>query len=445
MQNRTLLTYFLSLFLIFIYSCSSSRPGLLNKKTPHEQYEKRIKDGGKKETPLTDAWLKEATITLSNPLDISLPYTETGYFATNRANGIGLRFKAKRGQKINIVLTKKTQENFAMYVDLWQPYPVSENRSPKFLSAADIVDLSLQYLVTEDSTFIVRIQPELLKQGEYTLTISAGPSLAFPIPQNVKSSIISLFGTGRDNGGRKHEGIDILAPKHSPVIASANGVITRVNENALGGKVIFLKPDNASYSLYYAHLDSQIAKEGQRVKTGDILGLTGNTGNAKFTVSHLHFGIYTNNNVAMDPLYFVKNDTKEPAKISVSLHNLNTWMRSDKNARFYFDQAVVTNFIVLDENTLLHPEAGTASFYRVTLPDGKRGFVTGLSITPAVKPLKRITIKRSLSLFSTPDVSASPKKLLAQGEKINVLAAFNDYYFISDKENTEGWILKKQL
>jgi murein DD-endopeptidase MepM/ murein hydrolase activator NlpD len=311
--------------------------------------------------------------------------------------------------------------------------------------AADTLNLLLEYVVTEDTTFIVRVQPELLKKGEYTLTISPGPSLAFPIPQNIKSSIISLFGTGRDNGGRKHEGIDILAPKHSTAIASANGVVTRVNENALGGKVIFLRPDNTLYSLYYAHLDSQIAKEGQRVKIGDILGLTGNTGNAKFTVSHLHFGIYTNNNVALDPLYFVKNDYKESAKLSVPLNNLNTWMRSIKNAKLYFDQAVTTNFITLEENTLMQTDAGTANFYRVILPDGKRGFVTATSITPAIKPLKRLTIKRSLSLFSTPDPSGLQKKLLAPGEKINVLATFNDYYFISDKENIEGWILKKQL
>ncbi len=375
-----------------------------------------------------------------------MPYCETGYFTDNRANGIGLRFTAKRGQKINISLQKKISENFTTYLDLWQTYPVSENRSPKFLSAADTSNLALEYLVNEDSNFIVRIQPELLKQGEYTLTISAGPSLAFPIPQNVKSSIISLFGTGRDNGGRKHEGIDILAPKHSPAVASANGIITRVSENALGGKVIFLKPDNATYSLYYAHLDSQIAKEGQHVKAGDILGLTGNTGNAKFTVSHLHFGIYTNNNVAVDPLYFVKSDFKEQLKTSLPLSKLNTWMRSGKNIKFYLDQFVTgTNFIVIDENTLVRPEAASGSLFRVVLPDGKKGFVTALSITSASKPLKHFILKKPMSLLSNPDATAPQKKLLAQGEKINVLASFNDYYFINDKENTEGWVLKKQF
>ena len=428
-----------------LYACSSPGPGLFGKKTPHEQYEKKIKDAGLKETALGDAWLKTAAITLSNPLDISLPYSETGYFADDRANGIGLHFRAKRGQKLKISLTKKPVENFAMYVDLWQSYSASENKTPKFLLAADTINLSLEYVVTEDSAFIVRIQPELLKEGEYTLTITAGPSLAFPVSPKVKSNIGSFFGTGRDNGERKHEGIDIFAPVHSPAVASANGVVTRVNENALGGKVIFMQPDNAFYSLYYAHLDSQIAKEGQRVKSGDILGLTGNTGNAKFTASHLHFGIYTNSG-AIDPLYFVKADYKEPAKLSVPLTNLNTWMRSSKNAKFYSDQITgSTNFTMLEETTLMRPEAGTGNFYRVILPDGKKGFVIGSSITSAIKPLKRLTIKKSQPLLSSPDSTGLQKKLLATGEKINVLATFKNFYFISEKNNTEGWIPKKQL
>ena len=436
---------FLCLLSLMLYACSFPGPGLFGKKTPHEQYEKKIKDAGLKETALGDAWLKTAAITLSNPLDISLPYSETGYFADDRANGIGLRFRAKRGQKLKISLTKKPVENFAMYVDLWQSYSASENKTPKFLLAADTINLSLEYVVTEDSAFIVRIQPELLKEGEYTLTIIAGPSLAFPVSPKVKSNIGSFFGTGRDNGERKHEGIDIFAPVHSPAVASANGVVTRVNENALGGKVIFMQPDNASYSLYYAHLDSQIAKEGQRVKSGDILGLTGNTGNAKFTASHLHFGIYTNSG-AIDPLYFVKADYKEPAKLSVPLTNLNTWMRSSKNAKFYSDQITAgTNFTMLEETTLMRPEAGTGNFYRVILPDGKKGFVIGSSITSAIKPLKRLTIKKSQPLLSSPDSTGLQKKLLATGEKINVLATFKNFYFISEKNNTEGWIPKKQL
>jgi peptidoglycan LD-endopeptidase LytH len=68
----------------------------------------------------------------------------------------------------------------------------------------------------------------------------------------------------------------------------ADGVVTRVEENTLGGRVIFLAPNNKDYSLYYAHLQEQTAKPGQRVKTGDTIGLMGNTGNARTTAPHLH-------------------------------------------------------------------------------------------------------------------------------------------------------------
>ncbi len=445
MLLRNYLFFLYLLITVFLFSCSSSGSKLFGKKTPHEQYEKKIKDAGLQETALGDAWFKAAAVTLSNPLDISLPYSETGYFANDRANAVGLRFTAKRGQKLKISLTKKSPEGLAMYVDLWQPPPAGKNKNPKLLLAADTVNLVLEYNVDEDSVFIVRIQPELLKEGEYTLTITAGPSLAFPVSSKVKSNIGSFFGTGRDKGERKHEGIDIFAPKHSPAVAAANGIVTRVNENTLGGKVVFMRPENASYSLYYAHLDSQMVTEGERVNTGDVLGLTGNTGNAKFTASHLHFGIYANSG-AIDPLYFVKTDYTVPAKISVLLINLNRWMRTNKKAKLYLNESFSNNnFFSLDENTLIRPEAATGNLYRVILPDGKKGFIAGSSITPAIKPLKKLTIRTSQPLFSSPDSAALQKRQLAAGEKINVLAAFNDFYFITEKNNEKGWIWKKTL
>jgi murein DD-endopeptidase MepM/ murein hydrolase activator NlpD len=430
---------------VVLFSCSSPGSKLFGKKTPHEQYEKKIKDAGLQETALGDAWFKAAAITLSNPLDISLPYRETGYFANDRANAVGLRFTAKRGQKLNIILSKRSIGNFAMYVDLWEPPSPGENSNPKLLLAADTVNLKLEYTVNEDTVFIVRIQPELLKEGEYTLTITAGPSLAFPISPRVKSNIGSFFGAGRDDGERKHEGVDIFAPVHSPAIAAAKGVVTRVNENVLGGKVVFMRPDNASYSLYYAHLDSQMVVEGHQVNTGDIVGLTGNTGNARFTASHLHFGIYTFSG-AIDPLYFIKPADREPAKLSVALTNLNTWMRSKKNGRLYLIlSANNNNFLSMEENTLLRPEAATGDLYRIILPDGKKGFIAGSSIVPAVKPLKKLTIKKSQPMLSSPDSTGLQKKQLLPGDKINVLAVFNDFYFVSKSDNEEGWISKKQL
>lgn len=442
MQNKVLLLPLYFLTSLFFYSCSRGSK-LFGKRTPHEQYEKKIKNEGLQETELGDAWIKAAAVTLSNPLDISLPYSETGYFTGEQANAAGFRFSAKRGQKLKISLIKRPATGFNIYVDLWKPLPSGE--APKFLRAADTINLTLEYTVGEDSVFIVRLQPELLKQGEYTLALTAGPSLAFPVSAGVKSNIGSFFGAGRDEGGRKHEGIDIFAPVHSPAVAAANGVVTRVGENRLGGKVIFMKPDNASYNLYYAHLDSQIAVEGQEVKEGDVLGLTGNTGNARFTASHLHFGIYTNSG-AIDPLYFVKVMEKAPPGLSVSLSNLHASMRTRADTRLYSTQSVNGNsFLPLSINTLVKPEAASGNLYRVVLPDGKKGFIAGASLVPVKLPLKKLTIRKAQAVFSSPDSLALQKKQLTAGDKVNVLASFKDFYFISRGNNEEGWIFRKQL
>jgi murein DD-endopeptidase MepM/ murein hydrolase activator NlpD len=57
--------------------------------------------------------------------------------------------------------------------------------------------------------------------------------------------------------------------------------------------------------LYYAHLDRHAVSAGQRVRKGEIVGFIGNTGNARTTAPHLHFGIYRRGQGAIDPLYYV--------------------------------------------------------------------------------------------------------------------------------------------
>jgi murein DD-endopeptidase MepM/ murein hydrolase activator NlpD len=112
-----------------------------------------------------------------------------------------------------------------------------------------------------------------------------------PVLGATKKSIISFYGDARD-GGRRHEGIDIVAPKGTFVVAPSEGEITEVGYNSLGGKVIWMKDIKQKRAYYFAHLDSQIVAKGTIVKPGDTLGTVGNTGNARRTRAHLHFGIY---------------------------------------------------------------------------------------------------------------------------------------------------------
>jgi murein DD-endopeptidase MepM/ murein hydrolase activator NlpD len=133
-----------------------------------------------------------------------------------------------------------------------------------------------------------------IKKEKRIATAAKAPALPLlmnPVAGATKRSIISIYGDARDNG-RKHEGIDIMAPRGTMVVAPTAGEITEVGYNILGGKVIWMKDLKAKRTYYFAHLDSQIVAKGMIVRQGDTLGTVGNTGNARRTRSHLHFGIY---------------------------------------------------------------------------------------------------------------------------------------------------------
>lgn len=143
---------------------------------------------------------------------------------------------------------------------------------------------------------------------------SAGKALAFPVA-GTKSKIRDKWGASRDGGARKHKGIDIHARKGTPVVAVADGVIVERALTPIGGKTLWLKADNRPWEAYYAHLDKQLVSEGQHVHKGQVLGTVGNTGNAKHTPSHLHFGVKQGGRW-VNPLPYVKSATKVQAKVS---------------------------------------------------------------------------------------------------------------------------------
>ncbi len=98
---------------------------------------------------------------------------------------------------------------------------------------------------------------------------------------------------GIRSGNRRHEGIDIMARRGTAVVSAASGMVSMIGENGLGGTVVWaVGPGGERH--YYAHLDSVAAiVEGQDLLPGDTLGFVGNTGNARTTPPHLHYGIYT--------------------------------------------------------------------------------------------------------------------------------------------------------
>lgn len=114
------------------------------------------------------------------------------------------------------------------------------------------------------------------------------PGFVCPMSQPV--SFINDWGFPR-SGGRTHKGNDMFAPYGHPQVAVAGGTVSLLS-GGLGGTGIWLDSDYG-IRFYYAHLSSYAPglSEGERVSAGDIIGFTGQSGNARTTPPHLHFGI----------------------------------------------------------------------------------------------------------------------------------------------------------
>lgn len=93
---------------------------------------------------------------------------------------------------------------------------------------------------------------------------------------------------------RRHEAIDILAPKGTQVFAVADGKIAKLFDSKLGGLTLYQFDTNAQLAYYYAHLDRYAAdvQEGMALKRGDLIGYVGTSGNADPNTPHLHFAVF---------------------------------------------------------------------------------------------------------------------------------------------------------
>lgn len=436
---RSMLWLFSIAFIMAILSCKTGSVNLFKAASPHEQYQKKLINVGLDKTAMGSAWLNAAVMSTQKALNINIPYRENGYFAADKVPATAYKFNATKGQKLNMKLNKTPSGGALIYMDVWY----SKDQTQKLIASADTLNNPIVFDIDQTGTYLIRLQPELLQNVAYELEITTGPSLAFPIKSKNTNSIKSYWGDGRDNDARKHEGVDIFGNFRTPVLAISEGKVTRVNENNLGGKVVWMRPKDKDYTLYYAHLDEQIAIEGQEVKIGDTLGLMGNTGNARTTPTHLHFGIYTFNG-AVNPLPFIDPVTKTPAAVTASGTKLNKTLRTTSAVKMFSSpQSKATVLATLNAGTIVEANAATGNYYKVELPDGSTGFIQSNKLVQVIEPIKKLKINLlQQKVYDKPDSLAAIKTTLNEGQTVSLLGTFGNYQLIGSAGTETGWIIK---
>jgi murein DD-endopeptidase MepM/ murein hydrolase activator NlpD len=139
-------------------------------------------------------------------------------------------------------------------------------------------------------------KPQYPQPLKWTPRLGIDPS-RYVFPVDGGGSFIDTYGAGRpDVYDGWHHGDDIFAPLGTPILAVANGTLSPLGWDGLGGWRLWLT-DHKGNSFYYAHLAgySRVLLQNRHVRAGQVIGFLGRTGDAFTTAPHLHFEIHPHN------------------------------------------------------------------------------------------------------------------------------------------------------
>ena len=133
------------------------------------------------------------------------------------------------------------------------------------------------------------------------------PPAIMPVSNKDLKKTASGYGTRIDPiyGTTKfHAGMDFTGTIGTPIYATGNGVVIESKFDKGYGRHVVID-HGFSYKTLYAHMDKILAKKGQKIKRGDVIGYLGNTGLS--TGPHLHYEVRKNDK-PIDPINFYFND-----------------------------------------------------------------------------------------------------------------------------------------
>lgn len=379
-------------------------------------------------------WAAEAAASLHAPMEVELPYAERRLLEPGYLQPVTVAVDLQTDQQLNIDITPSPNTRAEVFVDV---FAVTNSAAPKRIASMPAKEHRLSLSVDYDGTYLVRIQPSHTATGLIDTAISTPARFEFPVDVQHDRAVQSFFGVARDAGRRKHEGIDVFAPRGTPVLSATPGRVTRVGETPRGGKQVWVRHDGRSF--YYAHLDSIAVTSGETVAPGQTLGTVGNTGNARTTPPHLHFGVYKRGRGAIDPLPLVGRGPSKPLQVarveplsprwmSVAANKLN--VRTGPSTRY-------RTALALTRGELVRVDAVAGDWLRVTTGSGAIGFIARqLTAEPAEVPLE---LNQDRSVASRPHKDAPVIGAFSGGERVTTYGRFGEFTLVKLPGGVQGW------
>jgi murein DD-endopeptidase MepM/ murein hydrolase activator NlpD len=278
--------------------------------SPRDVFVWRLRFAGLLDSPLGQQWAGAVERASEQSLRVGDQYRTSEAFADDQVEAHVYQVALERGEKLIWQLSRLDAFGSRFYASLERHENQRQGWSTVVALKADNTIKS--WVVSQSGDYRIVLQPELFARVEYSLAIAKGGSLPFPVESGSQRDIGSSFGAARDGGAREHHGVDIFAERGTPVRAVIDGHV-RTGTGGIGGNHLWLSGGmlgRGGARYYYAHLEAFAIESGDTVNKGEILGYVGNTGNARTTPPHLHFGIYSGGPV--DPAPYLKPEPVLP-------------------------------------------------------------------------------------------------------------------------------------